>query len=407
MDNTKTVSAKEKGRPHEIIEGLTSIVMPVYIYDYSLLHYTGNTIGSIHEHTNEDETPYEIVVVDNGSTIELKAPSEYNCDKYIRNEKNLGVSKAWNQGIRVSQGEFICLMNNDLMVFDNWLPDMLSCLKHLDLVMATPMYGEPFARAVEAQKKREAAHKLGDSLKDTFSDFIDFSCVLTRRSVFDKLGLFDEEMFNYASDSDFLKRMDDAGMNYASTKLVPTFHIIGATTTGMPENPEQMNEDKRAYEEKRGKEVSVVNNDEPRQSFGKSEPTFGKGQDQGEKKIGHPPHPDPSPSVEDNEEVEEDYSIENMPPLVRTTETGDKVYLVDGKKVHWITKPDVMEELGYELGQEKKVDRELFSQFERGEPVTMDNAERWKINDQDLQSSRHSTAGTSKDESSSTGQQKA
>ena len=100
-----TVTAVESGgKPHEIIKGLTSIVIPIYIYDYSLMHYTGHTIGSIREHTDREKTPYEIVIVDNGSPTTFPEPRMYKADKYVRNEQNEGVTKGWNKGIRISQG---------------------------------------------------------------------------------------------------------------------------------------------------------------------------------------------------------------------------------------------------------------------------------------------------------------
>ena len=37
--------------PHKTVSGLVSIIMPVYLVNYSLFHYTGNAIGSIKEHT--------------------------------------------------------------------------------------------------------------------------------------------------------------------------------------------------------------------------------------------------------------------------------------------------------------------------------------------------------------------
>ena len=73
---------------------LTSIIIPIFNTDYPLAHYTGNAIGSVKEHTRE---PYEIIVVDNGSTIELGGWKwDKAVDKYIKNRENLGVPKAWN-----------------------------------------------------------------------------------------------------------------------------------------------------------------------------------------------------------------------------------------------------------------------------------------------------------------------
>src|SRR3990167_4175030 len=69
--------------------GKTSIVIPAYLSDYALFHYTGNCIGSIREHTNKTQTPYEIILVLNGKdNITFQNLSDTKADKVIENETN-------------------------------------------------------------------------------------------------------------------------------------------------------------------------------------------------------------------------------------------------------------------------------------------------------------------------------
>ena len=338
------------GKPHEIIKGLTSIIIPIYLKSYPLFHNTGNTIGSIREHTN---LPYEIVVVDDASPIQLPDPSMYKAEKYTRNPENEGVTKSWNKGIRISQGEYICLMNNDVMVFDHWLEDLQESLKYKDLIAATPMYGEPFARAVESAKRRE---KYQGMIGESFSEFEDFSCVLAKRDLFNELGLFDERYLNYVQDVDFKRRMKEAGKTYASTKKVATFHIIGATSGEIKETAEIMNEDKKQYKEKWEGGIKV--DEQAQQSF-----------QQGL-------HPNPSPNPEP--EAPKEYTLEDLPKLIRTSETGDKIYYVENKTLHWITNPKVMEILGFNFGDEIAIPRKLFIQLKSGQPISTINVEQFK-----------------------------
>lgn len=229
----------------DIVPGKTSIIIPAYFAAYHLFHYTGNCIGSIREHTDKLDTPYEIILVINGSkdsAIKFSNLEETLCDKVIVNEENMGYGYAMNQGIRASVGQYLCFMNNDVMVFEHWLEDMLEALRCLDLVMATPMYGKPFARAKEAEELRkkterelpETGRPYSQSLAEDFlSDFRDFSCALTRRSLMEEVGLFNEKLFAYKEDIDLYNRLDAAGKKYASTKRVNTFHVIGSTSVGM------------------------------------------------------------------------------------------------------------------------------------------------------------------------------
>jgi O-antigen biosynthesis protein len=243
----------EEELQHITVAGMTSIIIPAYFLTYPLWHQTGNCIGSIREHTDKTKTPYEIILVINGETgigfAEDKLKDTY-CDKVIQNPENLGYAKAVNKGIRVAEGEFIAIMNNDVQVYEHWLEDMQEALQHLALVMATPMYGMPFARAVESKKLRDET--FGKRIEETFSDFNDFSCVLTTKALFDEIGLFDEQFFMYGEDLDLIKRIEKIGKKKASTKRVNTHHIISSTASGINETPEWMNTARELLKKKWG-----------------------------------------------------------------------------------------------------------------------------------------------------------
>jgi GT2 family glycosyltransferase len=312
----------QQGFEHKIQEGLTSIIIPVYILNYSLLHYTGNCIGSVREHTPEGH--YEIVVVDNGSPMKPPSPDSYYAQKVIVNQENLGVTKAWNQGIRASVGEYIVLLNNDVQVFDHWLDDMLMGLEAYDLVMAHPMYSmtEPFARATEAAEVRAGKKKL-DPIKT------DFSCVAFKRSLLDELGLFDQQFFNYCSDLDLFKRMDQAGKKYKVFD-VATSHLSDATGMLIKTTPQIMEKDKAAFAEK-WKDV---------------------------------------PSVDPVEEVSE---VKKSDLLFRVINGGDPLYYLTNNKMYRIKNPETLKALGFDFGQEQNITREEFNTFERGGEISRED----------------------------------
>lgn len=247
---------EEQGEIHTIIEGLTSIIIPALFNSYQMFHLTGDCIGNIREYTNKGRTPYEIILIINGKTgIKIDLDKTY-CDKVIENEENLGYAKAINQGIRVSQGEYIVLMNNDIKVYSHWLEDFIEASIYADLVVATPMYSrdEPWKRAVEARILRE--QQVGLKVEETLSDFEDFSCVFVKRAVFDGIGLFDEQFFYSCEDIDFKRRMKEKGLVYKSSKRVNVHHVGSATD--IDDKPEIMNESKEKFEKKWGDQDSLL-----------------------------------------------------------------------------------------------------------------------------------------------------
>lgn len=233
--------------PHQTIEGLTSVIMPVYNVDFPLLHYTGHALGSIRYFAGDN--PIEIIIVDNASPIGMR-PEDWHCDKLIQNTENLGYVKAVNQGIRAAFGEYIAILTTDIQVYEHWLDDAKEALQHVDLVYGKPMYGEVFARMVEAKNHREKwlDKPVEDSLNN---DVKDGACVVTTKKMFDNLGeLYDERFMNYAADVDLYRRMEEKGLKYAGSERLRIFHISHATGFHVEGDAEQMNVDKAAYAEK-------------------------------------------------------------------------------------------------------------------------------------------------------------
>lgn len=334
-----------EGIPHQRISGLVSIIIPIYMNNYTLFHLTGNCIGSIREHTNKEKDPYEIIIVDNGSPIQPPSMQSYYADKVIKWDKNEGVTKAWNAGIRTSFGEYIVLLNNDTQVYNGWLAIMKKALDNgLDLVMAKPMYSltEPFARAMEADREQMRWENV--PVTESFEDFKDFSCVMFKKDLMDKIGMFDEQFFNYASDSDLFSRMDEVGYKYAACKAVPIHHIIDATGLSIPETPEIMNRDKAKFQEKYKQLQLPIKQEE---------------------------------EIIEGLEVKEE-SQEPEVPLIRVEGGGDSIYLIKDQFIHWVTTLETLQALGYNLGQEKTISKEEFSKYTRGENISSFNIERFK-----------------------------
>ncbi|MDH3883092.1 MAG: glycosyltransferase, partial [Desulfobacterales bacterium] len=110
------------------IKQLTSIV----ILTCNQIEYTKKCIDSIYKQTPE---PFELILVDNGSTdgtvqyleSEIADRNEAIRVKIIKNKKNKGFAAGNNQGIAIAKGDYILLMNNDVVVTPGWLGRMIAC----------------------------------------------------------------------------------------------------------------------------------------------------------------------------------------------------------------------------------------------------------------------------------------
>src|SRR5437899_10482713 len=106
---------------------------------YNQLHYTRQCLESIARNT---ELPYELILVDNGSTDGTREFLSNFKDKVITNETNLGCAKAWNQGVRASEGDVIGILNNDIVVTPGWLAALLRFMEETGHGIVSPAMRE-------------------------------------------------------------------------------------------------------------------------------------------------------------------------------------------------------------------------------------------------------------------------
>ena len=100
------------------------IIVPIW----NELDITKRCIESILENT---KFAYHLIIIDNASKPDVRTYLEGIKRKIpdlslIRNEENLGYVKAINQGLRLADSEFVCLLNNDTIVTDGWLREMVA-----------------------------------------------------------------------------------------------------------------------------------------------------------------------------------------------------------------------------------------------------------------------------------------
>jgi GT2 family glycosyltransferase/ADP-heptose:LPS heptosyltransferase/lipoprotein NlpI len=210
--------------PAATAEAVRQKIASIVILTFNGLKYTKECVESIRKNTPE---PHEIIFVDNGSTDGtvkwlrqmVKGNPRYHL---IENKKNLGFSKGCNQGLTASSGEYLLLLNNDVVVTKGWLSGMLECLKSdpdfgiigpmtnnisgnqkVDGVLYATMTGmEDFAEAFREKYRH----------RRILSRRIVGFCMLFRHALVEKIGLLDE-MFGSGNfeDDDYCLRAVLAG----------------------------------------------------------------------------------------------------------------------------------------------------------------------------------------------------
>lgn len=173
---------------------LTSIVIPTY----NGLQLLVPCIESIRRYT---EVPYEIIVVDNGST---DGTQEYCIQAgltLIALPKNEGFPAACNRGLAVASGEQLLLLNNDVIVTPRWLSNMLRALYSADDVgIVGPITNYASGRqqvdmtwnSLEDFMQIAERHNQSDPAKWQEVKRLVGLCFLFRRKLWDMVGRLDE-----------------------------------------------------------------------------------------------------------------------------------------------------------------------------------------------------------------------
>jgi glycosyltransferase involved in cell wall biosynthesis len=173
----------------KIKETCVSVIIPTY--------NRGCVIKEAIESVLEQEyTEFELIVVDDGSTdATFEVLDSYRNVIKVLSQENKGVSAARNRGIAEASGKFIAFLDSD----DLWLPQKLSA--QVDFFEQTP--GALICQTEEVwirnglrvnPKKR---HKKPSGM--IFEPSLDLclvspSAVMMKRSLFDRIGGFDETL---------------------------------------------------------------------------------------------------------------------------------------------------------------------------------------------------------------------
>jgi GT2 family glycosyltransferase len=198
--------------------GLVSIVT----LSWNAPQFTKLALASIAQHTSE---PYEVIVVDNGSgeeTLEMLRQIDDPHVRVVYNKTNRGFGGGNNDGIANANGEFVVVLNNDVIVTDGWLDALLEPFGRIPNLGATAprsnkivgdqevvdaVYNTLDEMAAYAARRRERFGGRG-FLTDRAIGF----CLCMSRTVIDQIGGFDERFaVGNFEDDDICMRVRAAG----------------------------------------------------------------------------------------------------------------------------------------------------------------------------------------------------
>ena len=256
--------------------GLASIIMPCW----NALAFTRQCIPALKQHTRG---PWELIVIDNGSTDGTANYLAGLCEfsavpvTVITNSSNLGFPAGINQGLRQAHGDYLVLLNSDVIVTDGWLAQLialvnaprssvvrgplsvvaegsaetaLSSLPTADCLLPTAKpigLGGPMSNyAAPPQLVENVPYRDLDEMPEFARRWRDehvgkwFTvpklsgfCLLMKRAVYDKIGGLDERFgLGFFDDDDLAERARRAGFELAVAHDLFVHHFGSRTFAG-------------------------------------------------------------------------------------------------------------------------------------------------------------------------------
>ncbi len=223
---------------------------------------------------NTPKELYELIVIDNGSTlsgmidvltlIDDNNVRAINIDSYwdkanvlIRNKENLGFAPAYNQGFALARGEYVICMNNDVIVYPGWLEAMLEAFEatqnpSVGVVMPALMKETRDAREALKIEKPDITQNKG--ILGPQAEF--GSLWMMKRELLEQLkdkdGYYFDEQFlvGFKEDRDLWKRVRREGYETYRTHNTRVFHQGGMSMSKIENKKEFTAENKLKFEKK-------------------------------------------------------------------------------------------------------------------------------------------------------------
>lgn len=200
---------------------------------------TENCIRSVLKHTT---VPYELIVVNNSRARAIgDSLKKISGIQVIQNMRNVGYTKAANQGALRSRGEFLCFLNSDTWVPPQWLERLLDAARLPRVGAVSPLNGtgrHRFGWPSQGHDAIEASALLTDEAFRKWypgriknSQWLYGFCLVIPRTVMTRMGLFDERFFFGWEDIDYSLQLRLKGYRLIKAESLFIHHQRGASST--------------------------------------------------------------------------------------------------------------------------------------------------------------------------------
>ena len=240
-------------------------IISIIIVNYNTKDLIDQCIKSIYE--SNILNPFEIIVSDNASvdgSVEMIA-EKYKEVIILKNEKNLGFSKANNLGVKIAKGEFILFLNSDTIVTENAIDLLIEFLRKNHTITAVGPkllnydktiqrswfdFPNPFKTFFNLtglsfyivkfknskllklffNKSKLPSFMLSNINEERIIDYLTLACLLIRKKELVQIGMLDDKIFFYHEDCELGYKLNSNSMKTVYFPKAEIVHLGGSSS---------------------------------------------------------------------------------------------------------------------------------------------------------------------------------
>lgn len=210
--------------------------------------HIGRCIDSLFRTVDQSQLPFEILVIDNGSSdgtievIEKYAAISPDVVKPTFLPLNAGTTHSRNIALKQAKGDYLCILDSDVELLEGTIEHLVTSLRHdpsIGIIAPRLIYEDgrlqkstdefptiitKFFRFffLKMQEKVEQAKNKNDIAREV--DYAISAFWLFRHSLVDRVGLLDENIFYAPEDVDYCLRIWQSGLRILYDPKVSAIH---------------------------------------------------------------------------------------------------------------------------------------------------------------------------------------
>lgn len=194
--------------------------LSVIIVTYNSEKDIYDCLQSLYKYNDLPQDELEVIVVDNQSrdyeAMRARLTTDYPAVRVVQNTHNGGYGQGNNVGIRLANASIVAIMNPDVRLIQPTLAALVNCFDNTNVVMsgckqilANGQQGWSFACSYSIWEPLRVLLRNICLLLDFFDDrcmYLSGAFFLLRKSAFEEIGMYDENLFMYAEEPDIYLR---------------------------------------------------------------------------------------------------------------------------------------------------------------------------------------------------------